>query len=168
MSNHQSHKAVKSRGFWEKILHKKKPVPAKELQEQKEALRKILFEERSRELEGIKKREELKKTIVANRQKRKEKIREIVDKTSILLQNLSMPKKTGIAGDKSKKVIGKSKSFEECYINLRDAKEAAAKRDIFKAKNLYIEARNVYIDLNYEEKKEIYKELMQLYKQLAK
>ena len=159
---------LKSEGFWEKILYKKKPVANKELQEQKKAFRKILFEERRKELEDIKKHEEFKKVIEAKRQKGKEKIREMLDKTSILLQNLAIPKKAEITNGKAKKIIGQSKSFEECYVHLHNSKEAIANHNLSKAKNMYVEARNVYIDLSYEEKKEIYKELMQLYNQLTK
>ena len=159
MSHNKKHKTVKNGGFWEKILHKKKPIPQKELQLQREALRRILFEERKEELEELKRHEELKSRIECKRQGRKEKIREILKKTSVLLQNLTIPKKIEIT---------KSKNFEECYINMGNAREAIAKHNISGAKNLYIEARNVYIDLSYEEKKGIYKELMRLYKQLAK
>ena len=168
MSHHKKHIAEKSGGFWEKVLYKKKPAANEELQEQKKDFRKILFEERRKELEEIKKHDEFKKVIEVKRQKRKEKIREMLNNTSILLQNLTVPKKAEITHGKAKKIIGQGKSFEECYANLYNAKKAIAKHDIPKAKNLYIEARNVYIDLSYEEKKEIYKELLQLYNQLAK
>ena len=137
-----------------KTSTRKNNYQKKELQEQKGAFRKMLFEERRQELEEIKKREELKRRIESKKHKRKEKIMEMMDRTSIFLQNLTIPKTN-------------SKSFAECYANLDNAIDAVSKNNISKARNLYIKARNVYIDLSYEEKKRIYKELLQLYKQLA-